>query len=176
MFKALVRICIFESIFKSSRSKKYPKSLFKFILVWLQFKFGLNVFWIFDFWIQKPCLNSKNCFCRPSYLVLHFSHNLWKACFAFSFIPTDAGPVFWPMPAKPTHLGAFSFLGSPKLCRHTTGRAAAPYVAIARPLAPGWSWSEAPSCGLHFPPPSRRRPTSSSPFKHWNRGIKTSPR
>jgi hypothetical protein len=34
LFKALVWIWIFESLLKSSRFKKYSKSLFKFILVW----------------------------------------------------------------------------------------------------------------------------------------------
>jgi hypothetical protein len=104
-FKALVWICIFKSIFKSSRFENSLESLFKFILVWFQLKFNLKIFKPFDFGNQ--ILESKiwNQFLQPIIFLPSFRRKPSSRPICLLSFPLEAGPVgprsTWPTRPNP---------------------------------------------------------------------------
>jgi hypothetical protein len=72
-----------QTSFQKFQNQKFFKKFFKFILIWLQFKFISNIFKPFDFETKSLNQKSKTIFCSPLSFYPHFGLNRHRGPFVF---------------------------------------------------------------------------------------------
>jgi hypothetical protein len=182
---------------KTSKFEKSSKSLFEFILVWLQFKFSLKMFQNSLLWIKILESNSKKKkFLKPMTILAHIS---WAAYFLFSLFPLklarfQSGPKFpggpfnffsfsWNFPCRPKSLGRSAQLGPLGVFSHLRTPEPPPplpvrHRAMRHHVSPSHARMEMNRSAARPPPLSRTSSTPCrllSPIQCWNCRVKNPP-